>query len=33
MFWSLFRVFTGLGIFWRYVVILGHFGDKAKRNS
>ena len=33
MFQSLFRVFTGSGLFWRYIVILGHFGAKARRNS
>ena len=32
MFWSLFRVLTGPRMFWRYVVILGNFGDKARRN-
>ena len=27
------RMFTGLGVFWRYMVILGHFGAKPRRKS
>ena len=33
MFWSLFRVFKGSGVFWRYMVILRYFGAKSRRNS